>query len=60
MLLNERCICFEKDFSVEEQRGTCCLRNECGKFFVDHNIPIFKGAGRTFVEDILNKFPEEE
>ena len=41
------------------KRGSCCVRNvdnETGrsKWIIDTEIPIFKGEGRKYVEDLIN------
>jgi len=39
---------------IEQQRGMCCIKDEEGHWVVDHNIPIFKGEGREYVEKLIN------
>ena len=39
---------------IEQQRGVCCIRDEEGKWFIDKEIPIFKGEGREYIEKLIN------
>lgn len=39
---------------IEQQRGMCCIKDEEGHWVVDHNIPIFKGEGREYIEKLIN------
>jgi tRNA(His) 5'-end guanylyltransferase len=39
---------------IEQQRGMCCIKDEEGHWVVDHNIPIFKGEGRDYIEKLIN------
>ena len=40
--------CAIKQFREEEIDGTICTRSE---WILDHNIPIFKGVDRAYVEN---------
>ena len=45
------------DFStypIYQQRGSCCIRDEEGHWFIDNEIPIFKHEGREYVERLIN------
>lgn len=47
------------DYPVELKRGSCCIRVlDCNtgrsKWEIDKEIPIFKGEGRRYVEDLIN------
>lgn len=69
MLLAEKGIDFEKDFSLSEKRGTCCVTADhfrslnvsevdhdfiCkGNWYIDKMIPVFKGDGRDYVEKLV-------
>ena len=39
---------------LEQQRGSCCIKDENGKWFIDRKIPIFKGEGREYIEKLIN------
>lgn len=39
---------------IEQQRGMCCIKDEEGYWMIDHNIPIFKGEGREYIEKLIN------
>lgn len=36
------------------RRGSCCIRNEEGHWFIDEEIPMFKGEGRNYIERLIN------
>ena len=50
------------DFPTHQKRGTCVVRkpNDKGysEWVIDKEIPIFKGEGRKYIEDLIQ--PEEE
>lgn len=46
------------DFSVYQKRGSCCIKvqgdgDKRSKWIIDKNIPIFKGDGRKYVDDLV-------
>lgn len=41
------------DCPTEYKRGCCCIRDNEGKWFVDTEIPIFKGEGRDYIEKLI-------
>lgn len=46
------------DFPVHQKRGSCCIKVQGGedkrpKWIIDRNIPIFKGDGRKYIEDLV-------
>lgn len=48
------------DFPVYQKRGSCVIRNEStsngvskGHWFIDKNIPIFKGEGREYIDRLV-------
>ena len=46
-------------FPLECQRGSCCIKKDTSKsWIIDKEIPIFKGEGRKYIEDLI--FIEEE
>ena len=61
MLHEERGINWN-DFPTHQKRGTCVVRkpNDKGysEWVIDKEIPIFKGEGRKYIEDLIQ--PEEE
>lgn len=52
MLLEEKDIDWN-GYSVAAQRGTCCKKDENGIWQVDKQIPIFKGDGRAYIENLI-------
>lgn len=42
------------DFSTKYKRGSCCIRDENGHWFIDNEIPIFKVNGREYIEKLIN------
>ena len=42
------------DLPTELQRGSCCIKDENGKWFIDKEIPIFKGEDREYIEKLIN------
>lgn len=46
------------DFPVHQKRGSCCIKGQGDedkrpKWIIDKNIPIFKGDGRKYIEDLV-------
>ena len=46
------------DFPVHQKRGSCCIKvqgdeDKRPKWIIDKNIPIFKGDGRKYIEDLV-------
>lgn len=39
---------------IECQRGSCCIKDGEGHWFIDNNIPEFKGEGREYIEKLIN------
>lgn len=35
------------------KRGSCCIRDEAGHWFIDKEIPIFKEDGRNYIEKLI-------
>ena len=42
------------DFPIHQKRGSCCIKDKDGHWFVDNNIPIFKNEGREYIEKLIN------
>ena len=45
------------DFStypIYQKCGSCCIRDDEGHWFIDKEIPMFKGEGREYVERLIN------
>ena len=55
MLKEEKGIDWERDFATCYKRGTCCVRDYNGQWYVDTEIPIFKGDGRQYVEQLIQQ-----
>lgn len=54
-LLEEKQIDWNK-LPVHLQRGSCCIKREVGEidsWFIDTEIPIFKGEGRDYIEKLI-------
>lgn len=57
------------DFPTYQKRGSCCVRNHMisepydnrmldknaceNEWVIDKNIPIFKGEGRKYIDDLI-------
>lgn len=42
------------DYPTHQKRGSCCIRDDEGHWFIDKEIPMFKGEGREYVERLIN------
>ena len=51
MLFSEKGINWN-DFSTDKKRGSCCIKADDG-WVIDNEIPIFKGDGRKYIEDLI-------
>lgn len=54
MLRDEKGILIE-DYPNSNLRGVCAIRDEQGTWFVDYDIPLFKGNGRQYVERLIQQ-----
>ena len=52
MLMAEKGIDWN-DFPTYNKRGSCCVCH--GDWIIDKNIPIFKGADRDYVENLIQQ-----
>ena len=41
------------NYPTDCKRGSCCIKDLNFKWFVDKEIPIFKGADRSYIENII-------
>lgn len=41
------------NFPTHLKRGSCCIKKEDG-WYIDEEIPIFKGEGREYIEKLIN------
>jgi len=41
------------DYSTVCKRGSACLKNEEGKWFIDTEIPILKGEDRNYIDKLI-------
>lgn len=41
------------NFPTMFKRGSCCIRDEAGHWFIDKEIPIFKEDGRNYIEKLI-------
>ena len=55
MLKEEKGIDWERDFATCYKRGTCCIRDYNGQWYVDTEIPIFKEENRTYIEQLIKQ-----
>ena len=53
MLHTQKNIDWFDAYSIPEKRGSCCIKNKKGKWFVDLDIPIFKNEGREYIEQLI-------
>lgn len=42
------------DYPAHQKRGSCCIKDDEGHWFIDKDIPIFKGEGREYIERLIN------
>lgn len=42
------------DYPTHQKRGSCCIKDGEGHWFIDKEIPMFKGEGRGYVERLIN------
>ena len=42
------------DLPSYKKWGSCCVKDESGKWFIDYNIPMFVGDDRQYVEKLIN------
>lgn len=53
MLREQKSIDFDNDFSIVKQRGSCALNRYDCYWFIDNNIPIFKGEDRYYIDKLV-------
>jgi tRNA(His) 5'-end guanylyltransferase len=58
MLLVDKGINWEEDYAPQFQRGSCCIKKfnkeTCrNEWVIDNEIPIFKGEGREYIDDLI-------
>ena len=53
MLLTEKDVNWN-NFPTTMKRGSCCIKNPTGGWFIDNEIPIFKDWGREYIEQLIN------
>jgi len=41
------------DYPTKYRRGFCCVKGEDGKWFLDTEIPIFKGEDRAYIDKFI-------
>lgn len=41
-------------YPTHQKRGSCCIRDKEGHWFVDEDIPMFKDEGRNYIERLIN------
>ena len=59
MLFTEKGINWN-DFPTYQKRGSCCVKDENGRWFIDLEIPRFVNEGREYVEKLIKEENEEE
>lgn len=55
LLKEEKGIDWECDFATCYKRGTCCIRDYNGQWYVDTEIPIFKNENRMYIEQLIQQ-----
>lgn len=53
MLRTQKDIDWFDIYSIPEKRGSCCIKDEKGKWFIDLDIPIFKNENREYIERLI-------
>lgn len=46
------------DYPTECKRGTCCIKNNDGRWVIDKEIPKFVNEDRSYIEKLLESEPE--
>ena len=41
------------NFPTHQKRGSCCIKDNEGHWFVDNEIPMFKNEGREYIEKLI-------
>ena len=41
------------DYPIKYKRGFCCVKDNYGDWKLDTEIPIFKGEGRSYIDDLV-------
>lgn len=41
------------ELPTTQKRGSCCIKDETGHWFIDKEIPIFKEDGRNYIEKLI-------
>ena len=41
------------DYPIEVKRGSSCVKNEKGKWFIDKEMPILKGTDRDYIDKLI-------
>lgn len=59
MLFTEKGINWN-DFPTHQRRGSCCVKDENGSWFIDLEIPRFVNEGREYVEKLIKEENEKE
>lgn len=59
MLFTEKGINWN-DFPTYQRRGSCCVKDENGSWFIDLEIPRFVNEGREYVEKLIKEENEKE
>lgn len=47
------------NYPTHQKRGSCCIKDDEGHWFIDEEIPMFKGDGREYVEKLIHCEEEE-
>lgn len=53
MLIDEKNICWS-DLPLYQQRGSACIKDITGKWYIDTSMPILKGDSREYLEKLIN------
>lgn len=59
MLFTEKGINWN-NFPTYQRRGSCCIKDENGSWFIDLEIPRFVNEGREYVEKLIKEENEKE
>ena len=38
---------------INQKRGSACLKDDNGKWYIDHEMPILKGDNRQYVDRLI-------
>ena len=53
MLNTQKDIDWHDMYTISERKGSCCIKAENGKWYIDEEIPVFKDENREYIEHLI-------